>query len=141
MAPGARPGGEPPRAYGDLGRWLARAIPGDAERLAEVETTGRKIGRELIERHAEPALAEAMEVALTALGFQPAASAAPAGGASFALANCPYRDAVAANQSVVCTLHRGITQGILDVMAPEARLTAFVPKDPYEAGCLIEVRS
>lgn len=141
IAPGARPGGEPPGAYGDLGRWLARAIRRDADRLVEVEAAGRQIGRELIEPQEASTVAGAMETALTALGFQPTASAASEGGASFVLGNCPYRDAVAENQPVVCTLHRGITEGLLAAMAPEARLTAFVAKDPYEAGCLIEVTS
>ena len=55
------------------------------------------------------------------------------------LRNCPYRDAVRENQPVVCTLHRGITRGLLDVLNPAAELAEFVPRDPDEAGCLIEV--
>ncbi len=55
------------------------------------------------------------------------------------LANCPYRDAVLENQPVVCTLHRGITRGLLDVMAPGAKLAGFEPHDPDRAGCLIKL--
>ncbi len=55
------------------------------------------------------------------------------------LRNCPYRDAVRENQPVVCTLHRGITRGLLDVLKPDAELAEFVPRDPDEAGCLIEL--
>jgi hypothetical protein len=36
---------------------------------------------------------------------------------------------------------RGITKGLLDVLDPRARLTAFVPRDPDEAGCVIEIRA
>jgi hypothetical protein len=43
------------------------------------------------------------------------------------------------NQSAICTLHRGITAGLLDRLDPKARLADFVAKDPYEAGCLIEI--
>jgi hypothetical protein len=43
------------------------------------------------------------------------------------------------NSEVVCTLHRGITRGLLDVLQPAAKLKAFVPKDPADAGCLITV--
>jgi DNA-binding transcriptional ArsR family regulator len=51
----------------------------------------------------------------------------------------PAREAVRANQPVVCALHRGLTRGLLDELQPSARLTRFVPEDPGEAGCLIEV--
>jgi hypothetical protein len=44
------------------------------------------------------------------------------------------------NQPVVCTLHRGITRGLLDTIAPETKLAGFVPRDPDTAGCLIELR-
>ena len=41
---------------------------------------------------------------------------------------------------MVCSLHRGITRGLLDALDPETELAAFVPKDPDAAGCLIELR-
>jgi hypothetical protein len=40
----------------------------------------------------------------------------------------------------VCTLHRGMTRGLLDAIAPRTRLAGFVPRDPDTAGCLIELR-
>lgn len=70
IAPTARPGGDPPHAYGVLARWLARTIPATPACLREVESAGREIGRELATataRSAEPAIADM----LTALGFQP----------------------------------------------------------------------
>lgn len=42
-------------------------------------------------------------------------------------------------QAVVCTLHRGITRGLLDRLAPDAQLTGFLAKDPDTAGCEITV--
>ena len=59
---------------------------------------------------------------------------------TWTLGNCPYRDAVRENQEVVCTLHRGLTRGLLDIIYPNAKLTSFVPRDPDAAGCLVEVR-
>ena len=44
VSPEAEPGGAPPRAYGDLARWLARAIPARPSRLRDVERAGREIG-------------------------------------------------------------------------------------------------
>lgn len=138
VAPGARPGGEPPTGYAELGRWLARATPSGRGRLREIERVGREIGRELAPLDAgsgEPAL----EAALSALGCRPQRQGGPAGRVSHRLDNCPYREAVRENQPVVCTLHRGITRGLVDVLLPGARLTAFVARDPDEAGCLIEI--
>jgi hypothetical protein len=40
----------------------------------------------------------------------------------------------------VCTLHRGMTRGLLDAIAPRTRLAGFVPRDPDAAGCLIELQ-
>jgi hypothetical protein len=40
----------------------------------------------------------------------------------------------------VCTLHRGLTQGLLDAIAPNTKLVGFVPRNPDVAGCLIELR-
>jgi predicted ArsR family transcriptional regulator len=137
IAPDAKPGGMAPRAYRDLGRWLARAI-GSGGGLRGVEQTGRQIGRELAPQVTD-APVQALESALSALGFQPAVDHGPRGTVTFCLGNCPYRDALHENQPAICTLHQGITRGLLDVLAPEAKLTAFVPRDPDRAGCTLEV--
>ncbi len=76
---------------------------------------------------------------LTTLGFAPQRTRGKSGEVAFTLGTCPYRDAVRENQEVVCTLHRGLTLGLLDALAPSARLTRFVPEEPQQAGCLIEV--
>lgn len=140
IATGARPAGGPPEAYGQLGRWLARAIADRSEAdLERIERAGREIGEELAPAGNGRPPADAMRDALTALGFQPALEPLPPGGVRYVLGNCPYRDAVRENQPVICTLHRGITQGLLGKVAPAARLSDFVARDPYSAGCLIDV--
>jgi predicted ArsR family transcriptional regulator len=138
IAADARPGGSAPRAYQDLGRWLARALRARQSSLRSIEETGREIGRELAPQGA--AGADAFESSLTALGFQPIADVREDDGVTFCLRNCPYRDAVRENQPAICALHKGITRGLLDVLAPNVKLSAFVPHDPDEAGCLIELR-
>jgi predicted ArsR family transcriptional regulator len=140
VAPGARPAGAPPRAYRDIGRWLARALGKRSSGLAGVEKTGREIGRELAPG-GPSAGAESLETVLSALGFQPTVETRDAGRLTFCLGNCPYRDAVRENQPAVCTLHKGITRGLLDVLEPEAKLIAFLPRDPDEAGCVIGIRA
>ncbi|MGE5635417.1 MAG: helix-turn-helix transcriptional regulator [Nocardioidaceae bacterium] len=138
LASQAASGGTGVRAYDDLARWLARAIPPEPARLRDVERAGRRIGRELAPSGAAPP-EPALHDTLTELGFEPLVERRPSGRLSCRLGNCPYRDPVVENQPVVCTLHRGITRGLLDVLAPAARLARFVPHDPDAAGCEIDV--
>ena len=139
IAPGARPGGQAPHAYADLGRWLARAIPARPRALRDVLAAGREIGRELAPPDDLIDGRDALHNALTALGFDPRATQQDDDGVTLCLGNCPYRDAVRDNQAVICTLHRGITIGLLDVLDRDATLTEFVPHDPDTAGCTIEI--
>jgi predicted ArsR family transcriptional regulator len=140
VAPDARPGGDPPSAYADLGRWLARTIAPGKTRLRAVEAAGREIGRDLGSQGGALSAEEKMHTALVSLGFQPEREIDPAGTLTYRLCNCPYRDVVRESQPVVCTLHRGMTRGLLDAIAPGTKLAGFVPRDPYAAGCLIELR-
>jgi predicted ArsR family transcriptional regulator len=108
--------------------------------LRTVEATGREIGRELAPAADAAPAEKTMHAALVSLGFQPRREAGPDGQLTYRLCNCPYRDAVRESQPVVCTLHRGITRGLLDEIAPDTKLAGFVPRDPDTAGCLIELR-
>jgi predicted ArsR family transcriptional regulator len=139
VAADAQPGGDPPTAYAELGRWLARAIAPGRTSLRSVEATGREIGRELAPE-GDCAAEEKMHAVLVSLGFQPRREAGPGGEFTYRLCNCPYRDAVRESAQVICTLHRGMTRGLLDVLAPKTTMAAFVPRDPDAAGCLIELR-
>jgi predicted ArsR family transcriptional regulator len=125
------------RSDSRLGAWLARALREGGD-LTAVERTGREIGREIAPDRTGGASEEAMRRALDGLGFAPSAETRPSG-VRFVLGHCPYRDAVRENHAVVCTLHRGITRGLLDRLAPDAELTGFVAKDPDTAGCEIEL--
>jgi len=138
VAPGARPGGAPPDGYRALSGWLARAV-GRGGGIDVVEAVGREIGGELAPDDADPDPGVAMGQVLTSLGFQPRRDATAADRACFVLGNCPYRDVVSEQQPTVCALHRGITRGVLDRLAPRAELVAFVPKDPYAAGCVVDI--
>lgn len=140
IAPDARPGGQPPRAYRDLGRWLARSITKQSTDIGGLERTGREIGRELAPADAGPGL-EAVERTLAALGFAPYVQSRHGDHLTVCLGNCPYRDVVRENQAAICALHKGITRGLLDVLAPGTELERFVPHDPAQAGCVVELRS
>lgn len=139
VSPDARPGGDRPTAYADLGRWLPRVIQRSKTSMRSIEAAGREIGRELAPvvkgQPAEPH----MHATLAAMGFQPRREVKATGTLTYRLCNCPYRDAVAENQEAICTMHRGMTRGLLDTLAPKTKLTGFVPRDPRKAGCLIEL--
>jgi predicted ArsR family transcriptional regulator len=147
IAASAHPGGRPPRAYGDLGRWLARAMGSGRSGLRGAEAAGREIGAELVKDAAPGGAAggvsdarEALRTILIALGFQPSVTERTNGVLAIRLGNCPYRDAARESQPIVCALHKGITRGLLDVLEPSAKLAAFLPGDPDRAGCAIELR-
>ncbi len=125
-----------------MARALARAIPATPERLREVLATGRAMGAELAEqvrplRSEDPA--ETIDDALAALGFEPRRETA-GDDIRYRLMTCPYADAVRENQAVVCTLHRGVVDGVLEGLGLPAELTEFSPRDPDVAGCVVAVR-
>jgi len=138
IAPGARPTGRRPEAYVDLSRWLARSIPAGPGRLRGLEATGREIGRELAPS-ASGDLAESFTQVFTALGFQPDVEVKGEGHLCCTLGNCPYRESARENPDAICTLHKGMTEGLLDELDPDGRLARFEPHDPDRAGCVVEV--
>jgi predicted ArsR family transcriptional regulator len=117
-----------------------RSVPARKSRVKEIESTGREIGREMAAGDAAGSPEQRMHHALAALGFRPTREVDLQGTLSYTLANCPYREAVNENQPVVCALHRGLTRGLLDQISPPTKLAGFIPKDPYIAGCVIELR-
>ena len=138
----AEPGGQPPTAYAELARWLARACPSGGESLKELEEVGRELGREAgrsTDRESWEDAPDAVAAALTVLGFQPRMTSRDGGGFGCELGNCPYRDAVRENQPAICGLHRGLTAGLLEAIDPELKLSEFTPRDPDEAGCVVVV--
>ena len=141
VSPTAAPGGASPTGFRELAGWLARTIPVRPGRLREVEAAGREIGRELAGPDEARDGTETLFSTLAALGFQPHIDTSTAGRTTYCLGNCPYKDAVRANQPVVCALHRGITRGSLEALEPGARLADFIPRDPDKAGCLIDVKA
>jgi predicted ArsR family transcriptional regulator len=127
-----------------------------------MEATGRGIGRELAASGAGadgPPTESGVEDfgrALTWLGFQPHTKPEPAAeppvegiplptaepdekSVTFVLGNCPYRQAVQENQPAICTLHKGILTGLLDMLEPDAAMTGFHPRNPHTAGCTVDL--
>jgi predicted ArsR family transcriptional regulator len=106
--------------------------------LESLERTGREIGREIAPTEATPGV-DAVQRALAALGFAPSIQARRGDRLTVRLGNCPYQEVVRENQQAVCTLHKGITHGLLDVLAPGVTLEGFVPHDPAAGQCMLEL--
>lgn len=123
-----------------MARSLARAIPATRGRLVEVEAAGADLGVELARGLGSDDAEESDHVrhALDAMGFEPSREET-AGGVRYRLMSCPYADVVRENPAVVCTLHKGIVRGVLEHLGTDGRITRFEPRDPAEAGCVIEV--
>lgn len=137
VASGARPDGADPSDYANLARWLARATPSGPTRLRVLEDTGREIGRELAPETTDDPV-ESFRGVFAALGFQPMIEI-DGGGFTCRLENCPYRASVRENPDVICTLHRGLSEGLLSKLDPKAKLVRFEPRDPDTAGCVVGV--
>jgi predicted ArsR family transcriptional regulator len=78
---------------------------------------------------------------LDRLGFDPAtATAANDASATVGFAHCPFRELAEANPDLVCSLHRGLVEGFVD-MVGGAEIVAFrtlVDRDPCQVELVVE---
>ena len=137
--PDAQPGGDPPTAYAELALWLLRTLLTVHTRTRDVEAVGREIGRELPAGDEAVPAEQRFHDMLATLGFQPEREPAT-DRLTYRLRNCPYRAVVHERQQLICGLHRGVTRGLLDSIDARTKLSGFEPKDPEQAGCLVELR-
>jgi predicted ArsR family transcriptional regulator len=149
---------EPPAGPGRPARRY-RATPGAAERwggasafealsmmLLEVlrgERTPREVGRDAGRRlaaghRAGAGALEVLEAVDRQLGFEPRAQRTPTG-ADLVLERCPFAEAAAAAPDVVCDLHRGLAEGIVEQAAGGGTIDDLVVRPPRRAGCRIQV--
>ncbi|HMS72307.1 MAG TPA: helix-turn-helix domain-containing protein [Baekduia sp.] len=138
VAPGARPSGEAPTAYADIAGWLAAVTASGRTSKRAVEQAGREIGRRLAPGPNAAPVADQLRSTLSSLGFAPELKESKTS-VTIRLCNCPYRDAAVGNQEVVCTLHRGLTRGLLDEISPALKLRTFDVRDPVAARCTMEI--
>jgi predicted ArsR family transcriptional regulator len=116
LAPGAPGLGFDPPAHALLAGLLAAL----AERVGAVSDdaadTGFAWGKEAAKRTRTRSCLRALQTELTRLGFDPAvdeaSSAAPAVRIDFL--HCPFRELAEAYPELVCNLHRGLCEGVVD---------------------------
>jgi len=131
--------------------YSARTRPDPYARLARLLTqvvkqreSPRKIGRR--EGRAQAALAEgdavdsvdAVVVAAARDGFAPR-PVEKGRSVDVILDVCPFADVAADDPRTICSLHRGIAEGLVGALGG-ARVESFTAHDPYEAGCVVRLR-
>ncbi|MFC7303530.1 ArsR family transcriptional regulator [Streptomyces monticola] len=103
--------------------------PVDGEKTA-ARAAGRAWGRRLTRSGATgTAPAERVFAHAARMGFDPEQVPAPAGTARVLLHACPYRDLARRSPEVVCALHQGVLDGLLEDGDTRADLTPFVGPD------------
>jgi predicted ArsR family transcriptional regulator len=83
---------------------------------------GPKPGTRAAARHGLAVLQEALAEA----GFDPRFRRAPAG-VEITLRDCPFRELLEDHRELVCAIHRGLIEGMLDAMRPPLALEEFSP--------------
>ncbi|HET8931140.1 MAG TPA: helix-turn-helix domain-containing protein [Acidimicrobiales bacterium] len=114
--------------------------------LLEVATTGdsalevgRAAGRRMhLDADAADPIA-AMTVAMAAQGFAPRTTTV-GDRTELVLEHCPFASAAEVNPQIVCSLHRGMLEGLASQVDGVA-LTDLIATDPRQARCLVRVDS
>jgi predicted ArsR family transcriptional regulator len=116
LAPGAPGLGFDPPAHALLAGLLAAM----AERLGadhdDATETGRAWGVEAAKRTRNRSCLGALAAELARLGFEPAADddVGPDGTARIDFLHCPFRELAEAYPELVCNLHRGLCEGVVE---------------------------
>ncbi|MGH4028633.1 helix-turn-helix transcriptional regulator [Actinomycetota bacterium Odt1-20B] len=135
-APGAPAAPVAPAEHADhdLAAALAEALAAHADAKPAARAAGRDWGHALVASGA-PAPAQADTPATTwgrvfahaaRSGFEPEEAPAPDGTRRVLLRGCPYRDLARARPEVICSVHQGVLDGLLDGTGTEAELRPFV---------------
>ncbi len=116
-------------AYRDLAAALMDALAAQGRKPA-ARAAGRAWGRRLAqagEGAAPPA--ERVFAHAARMGFAPEAAPAPAGTERLLLHACPYRELARDRPEIVCALHQGVLDGLLEDSGTGADLVPFVGPD------------
>jgi predicted ArsR family transcriptional regulator len=120
----------PPDPYARLARLLLN-VATTKERPRQV---GRDAGREAAKRWAGRDVVDACELEAARGGFRPRRAVN-----ELTLQDCPIADVAVADPRTICSLHRGLMEGIAAATGG-GKIESFVAKDPHTANCQIRVR-
>ncbi len=114
LAPGAPGLGFDPPAHALLAGLLAALAEEVGADGSAAAATGRAWGRDAARRQRGRGCLEALAAELDRLGFEPAADEPVDDEAKIMFLHCPFRDLAEAYPELVCNLHRGICEGVVD---------------------------
>lgn len=145
---GSAPRGRPPTRYRHvpltaevapyrhLAEMLSEAVRG---RLSAAQA-GRSVGARLV---AGPAGANDATAGIAAeaaaRGFAPSVHTTGAT-TEIVLTSCPYAEVAEADPVTICSLHRGLLEGMADAYG-SVQVDDLVPGDPHHAGCVVRLSS
>ena len=141
--------GRPPLQYriapGALGSW---GSPGPYELLAVLlldvangrtpAEAGMAAGQRLVAAQEGADPLDVLEGEMARRGFEPRREDRGAY-LELVLERCPFVAAASAHPEIVCAIHQGLAEGILDGMESDKRVRNLVAYDPRRAGCRLQV--
>jgi predicted ArsR family transcriptional regulator len=131
------------RDYRLLADILATLMTGTRARTG-AEALAREWGDYLMTRHAPPPGARrpgpnlaALREALAEAGFDPRFRRKGNRSVEIALRGCPFRDLLDEHRDLVCTVHRGLLEGMLEGSRPRLHLRSFEPLADRGSVCRV----
>jgi predicted ArsR family transcriptional regulator len=131
------------RDYRLLADILATLVAGTRARTG-AEALAREWGDYLMTRHAPPPGARrpgpnlaALREALAEAGFDPRFRRKGNRSVEIALRGCPFRDLLEEHRDLVCTVHRGLLEGMLEGSRPRLHLRSFEPLADRGSVCRV----
>jgi predicted ArsR family transcriptional regulator len=127
------PDGRDGRDYRLLADILATLV-GGSKATARSRELAREWGDYLMTRHAPPPGARrpgpnlaALRDAMAEAGFDPRFRRRSSGTVEIALRTCPFRDLLDEHRELVCGVHEGLLEGMLEGSRPRLHLRSFEP--------------
>jgi len=131
------------RDYRLLADILATLITGTRARTG-AHTLAREWGDYLVTRHAPPPGARrpgpnlaGLREALAEAGFDPRFRRKGSRTVEIAMRGCPFRDLLEEHRELVCTVHRGLLEGMLEGSRPRLHLRSFEPLADRSSVCRV----
>lgn len=82
---------------------------------------------------------DALETLVARQGFEPR-RVDQAQSVDLVLEHCPYAEAASTDPSIVCELHRGLAEGMVDALGVDIEVIDLVVRNPKRAGCRLQIR-
>jgi predicted ArsR family transcriptional regulator len=135
LAPSAKGRWGGPGPHEELALLLVRLRSGDESPREAGATTGRQVATP-----SPPAEAlEALEAEMARWGFEPHIEVRGST-VDLVAGSCPFTAAASAAPDVVCEIHRGLVEGLLEAVDGNWELTGLTRRDPVRAGCRFRIR-